>query len=438
MNILLLFPKHRQDYYSPTNLVMLGTITEKLGHTVKIVDLNYDKLPKEKFDIVGVTGQSSWKNQIIEVANSFPNSTVIVGGSWASLYPEEALSHKNIKHVCVGEGERVWSEFLHLYPNVEEIEGLGSKNKINPQTSRVMNLETYPSPDWSLLKNVSRYKSVSIYGSRGCCYNCCFCSDKTIWGHEWRARSAESVVSEIEDLVKVFKVKNIVFNDENMTLNPERVADICIGVISRKIKVSLNCVQGVRVDKLPFELLDLMKQAGFKQISFSPESGCERVLKEVIHKNLDLKFVEPVVKHATEIGLHTMAKFVVGFPWETKAEVEETLRFAEKLRSLGCESYVGNVIPFPDTELYAKAKAEGYLRFDSKTRDRIASDMSQPRKVHLLNSPHWKTEWIIQVCADQWRKDMQAVMKRTPKSRLIKHTVRHPITMLKKLRNSLN
>ena len=101
MNIILLFPKHRQDYYSPTNLVMLGTITEKLGHTVKIVDLNYDKLPKEKFDIVGVTGQSSWKNQIIEVANSFPNSTVIVGGSWASLYPEEALSHKNIKHVVV-------------------------------------------------------------------------------------------------------------------------------------------------------------------------------------------------------------------------------------------------------------------------------------------------------------------------------------------------
>jgi radical SAM superfamily enzyme YgiQ (UPF0313 family) len=447
MKILLIRPAYNFDGYSPTALAILSAVAEDLGHKVRIVDLNMEDFPcEEKFDVCGITGMSTWKESIISILSLIKTfgttHTVIVGGSWASLYPEEVLSHKGVKYVCLDEGEKVWKEFLQKYPHVKGIEGLGYRENgneivLNQQKTHITDLNSYPLPAWHLVKNLNKYSSVSLYTSRGCIFDCCFCSNRSQWGHQWRARSPESVVNEIEILTKKFKVKNIVFNDENMTLDPKRVEAICQGVIDKNIKVSLNCVQGVRVDKLPFELLDLMKKAGFRQISFSPESGCERVLKEVIHKNLDLKFVEPVVKHATEIGLHTMAKFVVGFPWETKAEVEETLRFAEKLRSLGCESYVGNVIPFPDTELYAKAKAEGYLRFSDAEIAKVASDTRQPRKIHCLTSPYWMPEWIIEVCAEQYKKDMQAVLKRTPKTRLIKHAVKHPIMMLKKLRKAI-
>lgn len=126
MKILLLRPKYEFDGYTPTSLAMLAAIAQNLGHKVTIIDLNIDKLPKDNdFEIVGITGLSLWKNTIVQLSKQFPSSTVIVGGPWASLHPEEALSHKSINYVCLGEGENTWRNFLIHYPTVQGIEGIG-------------------------------------------------------------------------------------------------------------------------------------------------------------------------------------------------------------------------------------------------------------------------------------------------------------------------
>ncbi|MDI6903873.1 MAG: radical SAM protein [Candidatus Bathyarchaeia archaeon] len=339
MNILLVCPRYRFEGYTPTGLASIAAIAKSLGHKVKVIDMNIEPLPKDDYDLVGITGLSLWKKQIIETSKKLDEKPVIVGGPWASLYPYDALSNPSIDYVCVGEGEEeTFRDFLLCYPNVEKVESIGYKAKeevkLNQRRPFISNLDSLPFPAWYLLK-LRRYRRVSVVTSRGCPYNCIFCSDHTLLGRRWRARSVASVVSEIEMLVTEYGVKHITFGDENMTLIPERFEQICETLIKKGVKAEFDAIQGVRADKLSPKLLELMKKAGFTEIIIAPESGSQRVLDEVIHKNLDLSVVEHVVRKCKEIGLRCGAFFVIGFSWETMEEIQETVKFADKLRGLG-------------------------------------------------------------------------------------------------------
>jgi len=227
-------------------------------------------------------------------------------------------------------------------------------------------------------------------------------------------------------------VNHVTFGDENMTLKPERFEQICEIIIQKRIKMTFDAIQGVRADRLPFKLLELMKQADFVNVIFAPESGVQRVLDEVIHKDLDLSVVEPVVKKCRDINLPCGAFFVIGFPWETMEEIHQTIKFADKLRALGCSCYVGNVLPFPDTELHARAKAEGFLRFDGEELEAILCFLGKPRKVHCLSSPYWEPEQIIAICEKEAKKNLRAVYSRYSRAKIVSKILRHPIRSLKK------
>jgi len=435
MKILLVCPKYKFEGYTPTGLASIATIAESLGHKVKIVDLNIEPLPRDDYDLIGITGLSLWKKQIIETSKKLDRTPVIVGGPWASLYPYDALSNSSIDYVCVGEGEETFRDFLLYYPNIENVESIGYKAKeevkLNHPRPFINNLDNLPFPAWHLIK-LRRYRRVSVVTSRGCPFHCIFCSDHTLLGRRWRARSVLSVVSEIEMLVTKYRVKHITFGDENMTLIPERVEEVCENIIKKGIKAEFDAIQGVRADKLSPKLLGLMKKAGFTEIIVAPESGSQRVLDEVIHKNLDLSVVEPVVRKCKEIGLRCGAFFVIGFPWETMEEIQETVKFADKLRGFGCSCYVGNALPFPDTELYAKAKAEGFLRYDGKELENILYYLGKPREVHCLTSPYWKPEEITKICEHEGKKNLRSVYGQYSLGEVLSKFAHHPIRSFRK------
>ncbi|MDH5634190.1 MAG: B12-binding domain-containing radical SAM protein [Candidatus Bathyarchaeota archaeon] len=433
MRIALLCPKYSFEGYTPTGLVTIAAVAEQLGHTVVVADLNVEPLPQGRFDLVGITGLSLWKKQIIETAGKFKDTPIILGGPWASLYPEQALS-ACADYVCRGEGEDTLHEFLERYPNVENVLGIGFRTgdgfHLNPRRPFITDLDRLPLAAWHLIK-LKKYKRVSIVSSRGCPFRCIFCSDHTLHGRGWRARSVSSVISELE-LLSGYGVNHVTFGDENMTLKPERFEQICETIIQKKFKMSFDAIQGVRADRLPFRLLELMKQADFVNVIFAPESGVQRVLDEVIHKDLDLSVVEPVVKKCRDINLPCGAFFVVGFPWETMEEIRQTIKFADKLRVLGCSCFVGNALPFPDTELYARAKAEGFLRFDGEKLEEILCFLGKPRKVHCLSSPYWEPEQIIAICKREEKKNLRAVYRAYSKKKIVSKFLRHPFSSIKK------
>jgi len=142
--------------------------------------------------------------------------------------------------------------------------------------------------------------------------------------------------------------------------------------------------------------------------------------------------VEPVVKKCREIGLRIGAFFVIGFPWETMSEIEETIRLADKLRGLGCSCYVGNAIPLIGTELYHQAKAEGFLRFEDEQLENTIHYLGLPRKIHCLTSPYWKPEQIIKICKREQKKNFRAMYWSYNLTKVASKFLRHPFRSFRK------
>jgi magnesium-protoporphyrin IX monomethyl ester (oxidative) cyclase len=199
--------------------------------------------------------------------------------------------------------------------------------------------------------------------SRGCPYRCVFCTNFIVWGRTWRGRSPKNVVDELESVVKTYGVKQIDFYDENMTFDKKRMADICDQIVERGLHIEWFTPNGIRADTLDETLLRKMKRAGCRKIRVAPESGVQRVVNEVIGKCLDLKAVENAVILCKKVGIKVGCFFVLGLIGETKADIEETIKFAYKLRRLGADSLIFSIaMPIYGTALYDQAKQGGYLR----------------------------------------------------------------------------
>jgi radical SAM superfamily enzyme YgiQ (UPF0313 family) len=231
-----------------------------------------------------------------------------------------------------------------------------------------------------------------ILTSRGCPYNCVFCTHHIVWGKKWRGRSPENVVNEIEEVVKTYHVRQVDFLDDNMTLDPKRMEDICDLIVERKLKIEWFTPNGVRADTLSERLLTKMKKSGCKKIRVAPESGVQHVVDKIIKKNLDLKSVERAVALCKKVGIRVGCFFVIGLIGETKENIKETINFAYKLRKLGAESFVFSIAtPIQGTELYEQAKQAGFLR-DCYSDEALAA--AEP----LIETPEFTANELRELC----------------------------------------
>ncbi len=168
---------------------------------------------------------------------------------------------------------------------------------------------------------------------------------------------------------------------------------ICDLIVERRVYVEWFTPNGIRADTLDEELLRKMKQAGCKKIRIAPESGVQRVVDEVIGKNLDLRSVEKAVVAAKKVGIGVGCFFVIGLIGETKADIEDTIRFAYKLRSLGAESFIFSIaMPLYGTQLYEQAKSSGFLK-EGFCDDALAA--TEP----LIETPEFTAEELLDLCA---------------------------------------
>ena len=458
MKILLVCPPYKFEGYTPTGLASIAAVAEKLGHQVKIIDMNVQKLqfrtvpfirndpngyPQMSWvdigrvvpdwDLVGITGMSFWKDSIIPVVKLFKEVglPVILGGHWATLMQLDALRQSGADYVCVGEGEDTFAEFLQRYPDPTGIRGIGYRKGdvfvMNAPRPFEKDLNKYPRPAWHLL-DLKKYKRAAIETSRGCPYECIFCALYIYNGRPWRSRSVESVIAEMKELDGM-GVSRITFGDANLTMSMSRFDRLCDAIKEAKLSVKLDAVQGVRADRLTFEILKKMKEVGFVEVIIAPETGSQRVADEIIMKHLDLKLVVPIAEECKRIGLKLGAFFVIGFPWETMEEIIETRRMAAMLRELGCSAYVGNAMPLLGTKLYRQAKEEGYLRFDGEELERNMKRDRWPRTTHCLTSPNWKPEDIEAICLEENRLNVRSAYLHPEK---ILKAFLHPVKAVRK------
>jgi len=408
-----------------------------------------ESIKKIKPSVIGITGLSFISPNIHKVAETIKEADskikVILGGAYATNSPYEAIKDKNIDFVIVGEGEETFPELLdaiYKKKNIKKVNGIVYRNKgkiiTNKPRGFIDNLDNLKFPARHLAdyeKYFEIFKTghgaegtgrcVSVITSRGCPFNCFFCSAYRITGKKWRARSPENIIKEIDFLVKKYRITDIYFEDENISLNPERMKKLMKLIIERNYNLRLHAEQGMRADTLSFEVLQLMKKAGFHDIVIAPESGVQRVVNEVVGKNLDLKKVEQVVRDCKKVGISLGCYFVIGMPGETKKEIEETINFAKRIMKIGVRYCTfNNAIPIQGTRMYDVAKEKGYLLKDGKE---LEKSILSNRHEHLMKTKDWNPEDI--------KKYYNVAVKQNARHALLSHEmIKHRI---KRIGNNL-
>lgn len=412
MKILLINPPipYEIELYStagiiapPMGLTYLAAILEKHGYHVEILDvpvlgLSYkqikDELKKRKPDLVGITATTAMINSALQVAkivkDVLPESIVILGGVHVTFAYETTMKENPFVDItCIGEGEYTLLELtqtLEKGGNLKNVKGIvyrknGKLLKTQPRPL-IENLDELPFPARHLLP-MDKYKAFgenmilgTILTSRGCPFNCIFCSSSLLFGKKFRARSPKNVVDEIEQFQKAYKTRHVEFVDDTFTFDKKRAEEICKEIVDRKLDIRWVC--SCRVDLIDKELMQTLRKAGCTMIYFGVESGVQRVIN-LMRKGIRLEQAENVMRWAREVGIETVASFVFGIPGETWEDAIQTIRFAKKLNPDYVQFSIAT--PFPGTELYQIAKREGLLLTEDWSKYTVLKPVMKTREL---------------------------------------------------------
>lgn len=374
MKFLLIYPpgdeesseinKPTSTYAPPLGLLYIASIVKKQGHEAIVIDARGEKIDKENIkkqiesaDIIGITIPSFSLNSVKKIVSLIREVKkeiyIIAGGPHCTLLPEETLNLIDLDAVIQGEGELGIKAFAEAYEkrDLSSVPGLfyreSGKIKKGKPPETIDNLDEIPFPAHDLVNKydygyVSEFKIfnrkfTSMITSRGCPYRCSFCNRDIFIKRNYRQRSADNVLKEIEFIVNQ-GYDGIIIVDDNFLLDKKRTEKIMDGIIDRKFDITL-IVEGARVDSADKELYKKMWDAGVRMISYGIESANPDVL-DFYNKNITLEQVRKAVKLAYSTGFFVTASFIIGAPFETKKHFENTIDFACSLPIDFVEFYI--------------------------------------------------------------------------------------------------
>ena len=414
MRILLLSPPTNNELKEvldlanpPLGLAYLASVARDKGHEVKIIEAvgenkTFDDIRKELIhydpDIVGITATTSMVPDAYTVAKiakkTNPNVIVMIGGPHVTFVPELTLNEcPEIDIVVRGEGEQTFAELLDEignHENYKKILGITYRDRdgtIKSTLSRplIKNVDDISIPafdliDWDAYKfNGVRFGT--IITSRGCPFQCIFCSSSLQFGKRYRTHSPERVLNEIKILYDDYKIREIEFLDDTFTLNRKRAREISSMIIKEGYDLSWSASS--RVDTFDEETGESMHKAGAHTIYFGLESGTQKIL-DYIGKRITLQQSESTVKKAKEIGFETLGSFIIGFPQETKEDIKATINFAKHVGVDYAQFTIAT--PFPGTKLWYEA-LENHLLITKDWRKYTAINV-------IMKNYHLKPEQI--------------------------------------------
>ena len=369
--------------YPPLGLAYVAASLREAGHEPVVLDAEAmgwgsaeaaARIPADAGWIGFTSTTTAWpvvREAAAEVRRRFPDTPMIVGGPQVTAFPEETLAASVFDAGVMGDGERTAVAICERLAAGRDLAGLpGCVARSNGSIRAALpipwveDLDSLPLPALDLLP-MDRYRSVlvdepfvTMIASRGCPYRCDFCS-QIYDGDALRPRSPEAVVDEMARAVDRFGAREIVLFDETFGARRKAALRVCELIRERGLRVRWNA--RTRIDLVDRELLAAMRAAGCHTLHLGIESGTDRVLK-LMNKRITTAQVRDAVRLARDLGFRTHGYFMIGYPGETRAEIDATLRFSRGL-GLDWASYT-ITLPHPRTPLGDRALRDGVLRPD--------------------------------------------------------------------------
>ncbi len=369
MKILLVYPNFLEKRLDetdisalPMGLYYLGAMLLKHGHQVQLLNL-YDPgtpaeailpyLNKIKPDLVGfsIMHANRWGgiDMAAAVKQAAPDTAIVFGGIGATFLWRHLLTHfPQIDYVVTGEGELTLTALARLLPEasaekLENVPGLAFRHQGRiVHTGRpdlIPDLDDLPNP-----AEYFTYQHLAL--TRGCPGNCAFCGSPAFWERRVRYHSTKYFVKQLR-LLHEKGVNFFYISDDTLTLNKNRIIDICRTISDQRLAITWAAIS--RVDLVDADILGWMRKAGCVQISYGVESGSDNI-RQRLNKRVSTSRIKEAFALTTRYGILPRAYFIYGSPGETSQTIQDSLDLIKEIRPLSLICYMLTL--FPGTTLY--------------------------------------------------------------------------------------
>ncbi len=394
MNIALVFPPfYLETMYSlpPLGLINLATVLKSSPHSVRIIDFPLDirrkALPMDKHiyeacarhilqfepDLAAFSVQCTTYPPAVRIAGELkklnPALKIVFGGHNASCVDELTLSRFDfIDAIVRGEGEITFPELVRAFEGqlpLASIDGITFRtlDRIvrNPDRELIEKLDSLPVSDYTFVPPFHEYRDVCgitrsiaiLEVGRGCPHRCIYCSQSIMWKRRTRTFSTDRVIGEMKNLAENFGAECFLLAFDQFTAKRGFAEQFCTGLIDAGLNhLPWYCIS--RMDTVDRDLLNLMRKAGCETMCYGIDSGSKKTLA-FIHKEIDRDVLFDRVRETTEAGIVPTLSFVIGFPEETRQDLEATLELALKSAATGNANILVQMTTIlPGTDLYQK------------------------------------------------------------------------------------
>jgi len=325
-------------------------------------------------EIVGITAFTEARGnalRAIAIAKEVNSQIItVLGGVHATvMYQQIMENYPAVDIICRGESETTIVELFQALNNgddLRKVKGIvyrqDGKIVVTEEREKIIDLDTLPFPNYDDL-DLRKYREVggswkgksvaAIITSRGCPFSCTYCSSHSVWGN-WRHRSINNVLGEIEWLVSKYGYERVNIVDDIFTLNKVRIEEFCQGILNRGLRIGWR--SQTRADCVSLELLELMREAGCQFLTFGVESGSPAILKN-LNKRERIEDIVNAFAWCKKAGIKATFNVIIGAPGETRTTIEETRNLIRKTKP----DYLStaNLRAYPGTALWKQAQDDG-------------------------------------------------------------------------------
>lgn len=335
-------------------------------------------------DIIGLSCMfsNSWPfdwRLIVAISERFPDAQIIVGGEHATACSDYILTTcREVDIVAMGEGEETMVDLVNTIRtsnDLSRVAGIafrdGEAIHTTKRRKRIGDIDNISLPAWDLvpLENyMSRglghgsmhARNMPLMATRGCPFQCTFCSSPLMWTTKWSARKASLVVDEMEMQVKAYNAENFDLYDLTAIILKDWIVEFANELIRRNLPITYQLPSGTRSEAIDEEVVDLLYRSGCRNMNYAPESGSPDTLK-AIKKKVKLNRLLNSLRAASKRGLSVMVNIIL-FPRDTRADVLKTFKFMVQCAFYGADDITFvPFVPYPGTELHTELVATGRL-----------------------------------------------------------------------------